>query len=602
MTTALADPPSILEIRISLRVQNERLADVLRKISTQGGFSFSYSPDAIAVDSRVSLDETNRSVRELLNILFDGTVIFKERRRYIILQKATTASEKKPEIFYLNGYVTDLATGERLPDASIYEPVTLASTVTNRYGYYKIKLPVDPKNITLEVRKEEYTGRSVEVLTRKNTFLSFSLALAPSEVVATPQETPRDSIRIVYTPKARPAILSDSARGTLELPGVVVISDTPRDNASVPSFASSKTPIPLEAALQKFRNGLVYAFSTARQAIHVENIEDSLHRSFQASLLPFIGTNQQLSGNVVNDVSVNLVAGYSLGVDLLEVGAGLNLVRHDVNGLQMAGLGNVVGRNVRGVQLAGLTNLVIGDANGFQAAAAINITAGSFRGVQLGAMNVTGGALEGWQIGTGINVARNVRSGHQVGIVNYADSSATVPFGYFSFVRKNGYRRFELSTNELQYGNVTFKTGVRKFYNIFTIGTSALLPNKPLGSIGYGLGTARYLGRRSRGDARKWMLNLDFVASRVALERRFLKAPHAIHTRLSLDLERKIGPRLSVTVGPSLNLFFSPYQNLITEGSGLSNPLQTTFQSTGEGSIHGWVGFNLGLRFCNRLL
>lgn len=584
---------------MSLRVQNVRLADALRTISTQGGFSFSYSPDAIAVDSRVSLDVTNRSVRELLNILFDGTVSFKERRHHIILQKATVLSEKKSEPFYLNGYVTDQATGEKLPDASIYEPVTLASAVSDRFGYYKIRLLAESEKLTLEVRKEAYAGRSIKVLTRKNTFLSLTLVPLPVEPVAS--AVPRDSIVITYTPKTRPAIRRDSARSALELPGVVVISDVPRDSTHITASIDSAKPIPLEVALQKFRDGLVYAFSTARQAIHAENIEDSLHRSFQASLMPFIGTNQQLSGNVVNDISVNFLAGYSLGVDLLEVGAGLNLVRRDVNGLQVAGLGNIVGRNVKGIQVAGLTNLVIGDAMGLQAATAINITAGNFRGVQLGAVNVTGEALEGWQLSSGINVARNVRSGHQVGFINYADSSATVPFGYFSFVRQNGYRRLELTTDELQYGNVTFKTGVRMFYNIFTFGTSAFLPNKPFGSIGYGVGTAHYLGRRRRGDDRKWMLNLDFVASRVALERRFLKSSYAVQTRLSMSLERKISPRLAFTVGPSLNLFFSPYQGLVTQQSDFATPFQTTFQSMEDGSLYGWVGFQAGLRFCNRL-
>ncbi len=353
--------------------------------------------------------------------------------------------------------------------------------------------------------------------------------------------------------------------------------------------------------LRDLRDGLVYALSTARQAIHVENIQDSLHRPFQASLLPFLGTNRELSGNVVNDFSLNLLAGYSLGVDVAEAGLGFNLVRGDVCCFQAAGIANVVGREVKGVQAAGIANLVIGDFVGFQTAPAINITAGDFQGLQLGGLNVTGGALNGWQLFGAMNIANRVRSGHQVGFVNYADSSATVPFGYFSFVRINGYRRLELTTDELNYGNITFKTGVRKFYNIFTFGTNVFLPNKPIGSIGYGIGTAWYLGRSNRGDARKWMLDLNFVASRVALERKFLKAPYAVHPRLSLNLERRISPRLAFSVGPTFNLFFSPYTGLLRGNETRLPSIDVTTDANGEGSAYGWIGFQVGLRLCNRL-
>lgn len=593
-----AQNPSPLETKMTLRVSNERMDEVLRQISAKGGFSFSYSPDAIAVNSRVSLNASNQSVREILNVLFDGKVLFKERRKYIILQKAPGVVAKKPEAFYLNGYVIDETTGEKLPNASIYEPVTLASAVSNQYGYYKIKLPAQPEKLRLEVRKEDYAGRSVEILSRSNAY--FSITLAPDTLRPTPlTRTLPDTIKVIAPREPRIASRADSSRPQIEIP-VVVVAETTDPDSIIPIRRKEK--MTLAETLKDLRDGLVFALSTARQAVHVENIQDSLHRPFQASLIPFIGTNGELSGNVVNDFSANLLAGYSLGVDVAETGLGFNLVRGDVCCFQAAGVANVVGREVKGVQAAGVANLVIGDFMGFQTAPALNITAGNFRGLQIGGVNVAGEVLQGWQAFGVVNIANRVRSGHQVGFVNYADSSATVPFGYFSFVRVNGYRRLELSTDELNYGNVTFKTGVRKFYNIFTFGTNVFLPNKPIGSIGYGIGTAWHLGRRSRGDARKWMLDLNFVASRVALEKKFLKAPYAVHPRLSLNLERKISPRLTLSVGPTFNLFFSPYTGLLRGGETSLPSINVTTAVNGEGSAYGWIGFQAGLRLCNRTL
>ncbi len=587
--TLCAQSTSILETRITLRVTNERLDEVLRQISAKGGFSFSYSPDVIDTKSRVSLDASNQSVREILNSLFDGTVSFKERRRYIILQKAVASSEKKAESFYLNGYITDRVTGAKLPDASIYEPGTLVSTVSNQYGYYKIRLPAKSEKLHLEIRKEAYAGRSVTITDRQDTFMT--IALAPDTVRAMPTPTPRLVTRSDSISKVPPRI---------EIP-VIVYSEPSSPDTLIPIHKKEKEKVPLKQSLLTIRDGLVFALSTAKQAIHTENIGDTLYRPFQASLLPFIGTNQQLSGNVINDVSINLLAGYSLGVNLFELGLGFNVVRWNVNGLQAAGIANLVGRQVNGVQVAGIANMAIGSVHGVQASAIVNLTAEDFRGLQISAVNVTGRDLYGWQIASGLNVARTVHRGHQIGFVNYADSSATTPFGYFSFVRLNGYRRLELTTDELNYANLTFKTGVRKFYNIFTFGTSGFAPHKPLGSIGYGVGIARYLGRRRQGDARKWMLDLNFVASRVALEKKLLKASYAIHPRLSLNLERKISPRLALSVGPTFNLFFSPYSGVLRTGGTSLPSVNVTSDSNGEGSAYAWIGFQAGLRLCNRL-
>lgn len=349
--TIFAQNPSPLETKITLRVSNERVDEVLRQIAAKGGFSFSYSPDVIAVGGRVSLNASNQSVREILNVLFDGRVLFKERRKYIILQRAPEVADNKPEAFYLNGYVIDETTGEKLPDASIYEPVTLASAVSNQYGFYKIKLPAKAEKLRLEVRKEDFNGRSVEISLRSNAY--FSITLVPDTLRLAPLTRAamrRDSIKIILPREPTIVFRQDPSRPPNEIP-IEVVAETPTPDSIAPIRRKEK--VTLAKALKNLRDGLVYALSTARQAVHVENIQDSLHRPFQASLLPFIGTNGELSGNVVNDLSVNLLAGYSLGVDMAEAGLGFNLVRGDVCCFQAAGGANVVGQGVTGVQAAG---------------------------------------------------------------------------------------------------------------------------------------------------------------------------------------------------------------------------------------------------------
>jgi hypothetical protein len=571
-----------LEKKISIKVSNEPLDQVLEKISDLGGFSFSYSPDAIDVRVNVSLQAQNQSIREILTELFKGKITFKERRKYIILQKNNLPEEsKQPENFQLNGYIIDNTTGAKLANASIYESVTLASTVSNEYGYYRIRLPTTPAMIRLEVRKEEYIGRSISVTGRKDTYMPIKLspdtlrsitAVPTKLIVRTEPSTPKVEIRQYDM----------QIRGT-------VSADTTSKLVGAKPYARLKT------TYQKVQSELISTFATARQAINTRNITDTLHRKFQASLLPFLGTNHHLSGNVINDVSINFIAGYSLGVSKFEMGAVLNVVRQNVHGFQLAGIGNIVGNNVTGFQYANFANITLGNVTGFQGSNGINYTQRDLRGVQIaGVGNVTAGTLNGWQLSSGYNYARKVESGRQIGVINYADSTATIPFGLFSYVHKNGYRRYEFGTSEFDYYNFAFKTGVSRFYNIFTLGFSGLAKNKALGSIGYGFGTAQRLGR-------KWMINADMTASAVLLKGQKLDQIPAGLFRFATSVERKFGNRFALFAGPSLNLLASDYTGIIrTDGKGF-RPIWLESRSNEIKSGYGWIGFQAGIRFCNKI-
>ena len=138
---------------------------------------------------------------------------------------------------------------------------------------------------------------------------------------------------------------------------------------------------------------------------------------------------------------------------------------------------------------------------------------------------------------------------------------------------------------------------MRKFYNIVTFGTSGFAPQKPLGSIGYGIGTAWNLGHAPR----PWMLNAEYVASRLAVQRQFLRQPRVGHMRVAVAVEKKISPRLALSVGPTFNLLFSPYEGLVRENAlALGTRLNSGSSDSGR-TTYGWIGFQAGLRLCNRL-
>jgi hypothetical protein len=571
----------LLEKRISFRAADESLDQVLGKISDLGGFSFSYSPDAIEVRGRVTYQANNLSVREVLNELFKGRVKFKQRKKFIILQKNNTPEDvRPPENFQLNGYVTDNRTGERLANASIFEPVTLASAVSNDYGYYKIKLPTAPADIRLEVRKEEYVGRSITVTNRKDAFLP--IILNPDTLKSIAAAPLKISLRIqAQDPK-------------IEIPPLEARANNPAFTDTTRKYGFPDQPEKLKNTYRKVQSELVSAFASARQSVNTRNIQDTLHRSFQASLLPFLGTNHQLSGNIVNDVSINLIAGYAMGVNQIEIGAVMNVVRGNVKGFQLAGVGNIVGNDVNGFQYANVLNITLGNVSGFQGSNSINFAGKNLRGLQVaGVGNVVVGTLHGWQISTGYNYANTVRSGHQIGLVNYSDSTATIPFGLFSYVRSNGYRRYEFATNEFNYFNFAFKTGVSRFYNVFTLGFNGLAPDRSLCTVGYGFGTSQNLGR-------SWAVDADLTGQLVLVRNQKLDELPAGMVRFAPSIEKKLNKRLALFAGPSLNLLATnSRKSLIVESRGIQ-PLWLHGKSE-QANGYGWLGFQVGVRFCNRI-
>ncbi|MCE6990345.1 STN and carboxypeptidase regulatory-like domain-containing protein [Dyadobacter sp. CY323] len=570
----------LLEKRISIKISSQPLDETLKKLGDAGNFSFSYSPDIIDIKSKVSIQADNQSIREILTELFKGKVTFRAKRKYIILQKADIP--EPDENFDLNGYIIDNKTGRKLANASIYETATLASTVSNQFGYYKIRLPVVPGALRLEVRKEDYIGKSISVSNRKDTFLHIRLNPDTLQLLSN-KLTPREQS------------ITDSLHRKVVVPKIQLVSHVEMPEETLPDTQpAARDYARLKQTYQKVQNNLISAFASAKQAIHTRNISDTLHRHYQASILPFFGTNHELSGNVINTYSLNLIAGYSLGVSTLEVGGILNVVRGNVNGFQLAGVSNIVGNNVTGFQYANVLNITLGNFQGFQGSNLINYTGRNFSGFQVaGVGNVVVGNLDGYQLSAGYNYANTVRSGHQIGFINYADSSATVPFGLFSYVYQNGYRRFEFSTDEFNYFNTAFKTGVSRFYNIFSLGFNGMSAEKPLGTIGYGFGTAQNLGKG-------WMVNADLTGNVVLFKDQEIDEINAGLFKFSASIEKKLGRKLALFAGPSINLLTGNESGRIRNGetNGIK-PFWLGRKRDQSKTGYSWVGFQAGIRFCN---
>src|SRR3954471_7084353 len=77
----------LLDKVISVQFNKERLDNVLEIISNKGNFYFSYNSNIIRKDSIVTMTAYNKTVRQILEFLFQEKYEFRESSNYIIIRK-----------------------------------------------------------------------------------------------------------------------------------------------------------------------------------------------------------------------------------------------------------------------------------------------------------------------------------------------------------------------------------------------------------------------------------------------------------------------------------------------------------------------------------
>lgn len=490
----------LLQSNVSIEVKNMPLASVLEQMGRQGGFSFSYNSNIINGDSLVSVHMNKHTVKQVLDYLFKGTIQYQSSGRYIILH--TALPPPTPSLWYLTGYISDAVSGEKIANASIYERQHLAGTISDEYGFFRLKLKDRhkyPAEVSISISRISYADTFVIVQNGQENQLSVSLLPVSSELT------------------------------------------------------------PVIVGRKNEKSWLSRLFVSSGQRIQSLNLRNFFaDKPYQISFLPGLGTHGKLSGQVVNDFSFNFLGGYTAGSKGFEMAGLFNINRKEAKYVQLAGLFNVDGANAKGVQLAGVYNHVQDSVNGVQVAGVENRVKKGVDGVQVaGVSNRSSGKIEGVQVAgvvnhadssvrgvqvagiasrsarafkgvqvsgiantvsdsasgiqvsgivnhvhktingtqiTGIvNYARHVK-GAQIGLINICDTLSGYSIGLINIVRK-GYHKLTVETNDVLDVNLIYKAGNRHLYSMIGIG-SDIGGRKNSCGIMYGLGNEMRLGKR----------------------------------------------------------------------------------------------------------
>lgn len=582
LLSSVCHAQKLLNRNVSVHVKQKPVSEVLKLVSEQGKFYFSYNSDLVPGDSMVTLNADNKSVKQILDVLLTGIYQYKETGDYIIIQRPP-----KEKYYYLTGRIFDNETGEKVDYASIYSKQQLASALSDDNGFFRLRLRDRNFPLSLTVSKVGYADTTI--------------------VINSEQE--RDLSITIY-------------QKAVDLDPVFVRYSEGGGSWLARMFVSSKLRL---------------------QSRNISRFFVSL--PYQASFTPGLSTHGKMSSQVSNKLSLNILGGYTAGVDGVEIAGWFNISKKDVryvqiagmfnivsghvHGVQIAGLHNHVSDSLRGVQISGLTNQINKTLTGVQVSGWLSKVSGKIYGVQVsgvgnlvkdkvdgaqvsGIFNLSKGTMSGAQITAGINFGKDSVSGAQiagfgnsakaemqglqlaglynyaknlkgvqVGVINLADSSSGYSIGLINLV-KNGKGAFSLHANEILPLNFAWKSGNRKLYNVFTIG-AGLGENNKAYTFGFGLGKEFVLNKYLTLNAE--ILNQNFYLGQ------WKDLP--VLYRFQTGLNVKIGKRFAVFAGPSFNIFNSEqkefkngYQSLADEG---------TYRFKINSTTNAWVGWQGGL-------
>ena len=543
---AFGQAQPILDQSIRVNITKQPLSRTLTIIGNAGNFTFSYNSTILNGDSLVTLPEQTSTVRGILDKLFNGRLEYRENGRYLILLPATPKTpppqpdanvppQPEPKHYVITGIILDEVTGEKIPDASVYDAGRMIATLSKEDGSFVIKFRSSAEPGSLTISKEFYLDTTIRLppaAGRMTILLSPAFSTRP--VTLTPQTTTPDTINIV--------VEADSAQ-------IRAIMKNDLVQVEMTGFGR-----------------LLLSSRLKMQSLNLKKL--FIQRPVQLSLVPRLSTNGALNSQVTNKFSVNIIGGYSGGLEGVELGGVFNIDKRKMTGVQAAGVANLAGDTVTGVQMAGVYNRALDSMKGVQAAGVVNV-ARNLKGVQLGLINIT----------------RHLK-GFQLGIVNIADTSDGASLGLFNFVKHGGLHEIAFYADEFSPLNLAYRSGNKGLYTIFLFGMNPTRDRKSY-YAGFGIGHRFPINGSLAIDLEASSIHIAPVEWKNYAHNTWLQ-------RVNLNFRWQTGKWLSFSAGPSVALY-NPDRVYTIEGHTYQPVPYSTF--TVSGNIIGWIGWHAAINF-----
>jgi hypothetical protein len=620
----------VLKREVSMSLEDASLERVLVILANEADFNFSYNSKIINVDTLISIHVENSTVKDVLDVILDKETTYKVSGNHLILIKEIPKGErdKKNVKHEIKGYIYDAESGKALVNVSVYDPAGLVAALSDSMGYYNLIVPTKYEQLNLFYSKKNFYDTLI-IVSPSDQSIDIQMSrqypdydVPPIERIQPATYTLVEEVGIVQKFVAQDQRVQAENIDIIET-RVGQISIWPNVGTNLKMSGQVENRLSLN---------ILAGYSAGVKGVEVGGLVNIDRKNVSGLQIAGIG---------------NVVGGTTTGAQVSGI---FNNNRQDVKGLQLTGISNVILDTMRGVQIAGISNVLRGTMHGWQVSGISNFTTESVEGVQISGIsnytkkdvdvlqvagvfnigeNVNGFQISGlinaarknaggWQIAGLSNYAKTVRlsqlaglgniaservkgaqisllfnyakyvDGGQFSFINIADSVGGIPIGFISIVRK-GYHKIELSAEEVLYANFTYKLGVRRFYNMFTVG---IQPGSegPIWGFGYGIG--------GQIGTRRAVVSLDLKGTQI-MEDVNVQAFN-VSFRFSPLVGIRIVKRLSFFLGPALNLHVSDLKDPLT-GEFLTNiaPEKTLLWEDVPGTdtkFQLWWGATFGLR------
>nr|WP_199158133.1 SusC/RagA family TonB-linked outer membrane protein [Pedobacter sp. ASV2] len=253
-----AKAQDLLDRQVSITATNMEIKQVLIEVQRQSKVKFMYSPNAIYTEAKISLNEKNLKLKDLLDKIFSHkNILYKVIDQKILLYAADSVSvDTKPNApdRIIKGKVLD-KTGGVLVGASIRVTGSKSGTFTDVNGQFS--LTVSSSAASIEVSYVGYITQTVSLSDRELTITLLETEGNNLEVVVTALGITKDARKIGYATtkidgslleKAKEPNVAYSLQGRVPGLNISGVSGGPGSSArilirGISNFSSSTGPL-----------------------------------------------------------------------------------------------------------------------------------------------------------------------------------------------------------------------------------------------------------------------------------------------------------------------------------------------------------------------
>ena len=230
--------------KITIKEKNKPLSEILNQIESKTGYSFLVRSNDVDLKQKISIDVTNKSIKEVLTTLFKNNEInFEVTGKSIsifIPQNPQIKTNTTGEIRKISGIVSDL-NGDPIIGASVIVKGTTKGTISDINGRFLLDVSA---NATLKVSYIGYIAKEVAVNNQKELKVSMSEdSKGLDEVVVVGYGTQKKgnltgSVSSVNSEKLTIAPLSSTSNALGgQLPGLVAVQSSGQPGADAASLS-----------------------------------------------------------------------------------------------------------------------------------------------------------------------------------------------------------------------------------------------------------------------------------------------------------------------------------------------------------------------------